>query len=363
MDKRDSDKTLATAGIVIGAVGLATTITAYFATSKTFDQQGVQLQRRCAQAPRAVIVPVIGAHESGFRKSSDGSKRATGPGTAFRSRRVGDDLQLACFGSIGGAARIGPPREDDRVALPRIAPRLGNGVTGAPDVLHARSAASTTAKPNPPQRTRAREHAASLRGASRSELAGGPPREKRPGLGSASPGFDALGCVNELPRFHIEDGDLGHGVVGLVAPASFGRGYGAQHQEADFACIRLGDSSAASSPPACHFLPARHRPIGTKDRNCQRPPLERDERQPIAHRGHQHVVGCAGERRLGKGHRAKLGRRGIGDIAVRPRHDARLTFDIARQERAVPTADQCDLRLRRKLWPWESDVCRRAEGT
>ena len=113
----------------------------------------------------------------------------------------------------------------------------------------------------------------------------------------------------------------------------------------------------------CHFLPPGHRLIGTKNRNCQRPSLERDERQAIAHRGHQHVVGCAGERRLRQHHRTKRRRRSVGDFTVGPGHDPRLPLDVARQERAVPAADQCDLRLRRKLWPRESDVRRRAEGT
>ena len=66
VDKRDSDKTLATAGIVIGVVGLATTITAYLATSKSSTSKASN-SRDVAQAPRAVIVPVIGAHESGFQ--------------------------------------------------------------------------------------------------------------------------------------------------------------------------------------------------------------------------------------------------------------------------------------------------------
>lgn len=67
IDKRDTDKTIATAGFVAAGVGLATTITAYLVSSKSSAKATATPSKVAAQAPRIVVVPVIGARENGLQ--------------------------------------------------------------------------------------------------------------------------------------------------------------------------------------------------------------------------------------------------------------------------------------------------------
>lgn len=68
IDKRDTDKTLATVGLVAAGVGLTTTITAYFLTSKpSSNKAATPAPQAASQAPRITLVPVIAAHESGLQ--------------------------------------------------------------------------------------------------------------------------------------------------------------------------------------------------------------------------------------------------------------------------------------------------------
>jgi hypothetical protein len=65
-DKRDSDKTIATAGFVGAGVGLVTLTVGYLVSSKSSSSKASVPAKDVAQAPRAVVVPVIATHESGI---------------------------------------------------------------------------------------------------------------------------------------------------------------------------------------------------------------------------------------------------------------------------------------------------------
>jgi hypothetical protein len=65
-DKRDTDKNFATAGFVGAGVGVATIVVGYLATSKTSSGKASAPSKNVAQAPSAVLVPVISTHESGL---------------------------------------------------------------------------------------------------------------------------------------------------------------------------------------------------------------------------------------------------------------------------------------------------------
>jgi hypothetical protein len=66
IDRRDTDKTVATAGFVAAGVGLVTTVTAYLVSSKSSSKAAAPSPKTAAQAPRFVVVPVINAREGGL---------------------------------------------------------------------------------------------------------------------------------------------------------------------------------------------------------------------------------------------------------------------------------------------------------
>jgi hypothetical protein len=65
-DKRDSDKTIATAGFVGAGIGLVTVTVGYLVSSKSSTSKATLPSKNVAQAPSAVVVPVISTHESGI---------------------------------------------------------------------------------------------------------------------------------------------------------------------------------------------------------------------------------------------------------------------------------------------------------
>jgi hypothetical protein len=68
IDKRDLDRTVATAGIVVAVAGLTTVVAGYLLSPKTSSTKAAGPAPKVAsQAPSVAVVPVIGAHESGLQ--------------------------------------------------------------------------------------------------------------------------------------------------------------------------------------------------------------------------------------------------------------------------------------------------------
>ncbi len=67
IDKRDTDKSFATAGAVVAVVGLVTTVTAYLVTSKTpSSKASTPAPKVAAETPSVALVPVLGPRENGL---------------------------------------------------------------------------------------------------------------------------------------------------------------------------------------------------------------------------------------------------------------------------------------------------------
>jgi hypothetical protein len=67
MDKRDADRNLATIGIAVAGVGVATTVLGYFLTSRPSSKTASSSHEPKAQAPSATLIPVIGPQENGLQ--------------------------------------------------------------------------------------------------------------------------------------------------------------------------------------------------------------------------------------------------------------------------------------------------------